>query len=142
MVKEAEQGVHVSLTKGVKRFEKKGKLSPRYIGPFKVLKCMGIVAYHLALQPNLSDVYLVFYVSMLKKYVPNPLHVIQYEEVQLQNRLTYEQQPVTTLDQQVLRLCSKDISMVKVLWQSHSVNEETWELKDEMQAKYPYPFKV
>ena len=64
------------------RFEKKGKLSPRYIGPFEVLGLKGEVAYELALPPELSQVHLVFHVSMLKKYVPDPSHVIEYQPLE------------------------------------------------------------
>ena len=68
----------VSPTKGVMRFKKKGKLNPRYIGPFKVLGLKGEVACELALPSELSQVHLVFHVSMLIKYVPDPSHVIKY----------------------------------------------------------------
>ncbi|XP_017978282.1 PREDICTED: uncharacterized protein LOC108662432 [Theobroma cacao] len=91
----------ISPTKRVKRFGKKGKLSPRYIDSFEVLKRISIVAYHLALPPNLSNVHLVFHVPMLRKYVPNPSHVIWYDEVQLQNGLGYKEQPIAILGRQV-----------------------------------------
>ena len=78
-------GDHVFLkvlpTKGLSWFGKKGKLSPRYMGPFEVLEMIGDLAYHLALPPNLSQVHNVFHVSMLRKYEPDPTHVLNYEEV-------------------------------------------------------------
>ena len=63
--------------KGVMRFGKNGKLAPRYIGPFEILKRVGMVAYQLALPPNMSQVHSVFYISMLRKYILDPSHVLQ-----------------------------------------------------------------
>ncbi|XP_017984316.1 PREDICTED: uncharacterized protein LOC108663611 [Theobroma cacao] len=99
---EFEYGDYVFLkilpTKGVKRFEKKRKLSLRYIKLFEVQRRVGAIAYHFALLLNLSDVHLIFHISMLRKFDPDPLHLIQYNDVQLQNRLGYEEQPVAILD--------------------------------------------
>ena len=81
--------LRISPTKGVMRFVKKGKLSPRYIGPFEILDRIGPVAYRVALPPALSSVHNVFHVSMLRKYVPDPTHVIDYEPLQFQEDLTY-----------------------------------------------------
>ena len=81
----------VSPTKGVMRFGKKGKLSPRYIGPFEILERVRVVAYCLALPPDLSNIHPVFHVSMLRKYNPDPSHVIWYETIQLQDDVTYEE---------------------------------------------------
>ncbi|EOX99963.1 Uncharacterized protein TCM_009073 [Theobroma cacao] len=113
----------VSPTKGVMRFGKKGKLSPRYIGPFEILEKVGAVAYRLALPPDLSNIHPVFHVSMLRKYNPDPSHVIRYETIQLQDDLTYEEQPVAILDRQVKKLRSKDVASVKVLWRNHTSEE-------------------
>ena len=66
----------VMLKRGVIRFSKRGKLSPRYIRLFEVLERVGIVAYRLALLPSLSSVHDVFHVSMLRKYTPDPTHVV------------------------------------------------------------------
>jgi hypothetical protein len=75
--------------KGVARFGKKGKLSPRYIGPFEILERVGPVAYRLALPPSLDGIHDVFHVSMLMKYIPDPSHIIKYEPLQIQENLTY-----------------------------------------------------
>ena len=95
----------VSPTKGVMRFENKGKLSPRYIDPFKILGPKGEVTYELALPPELSQVHLVFYVSMLRKYVPYPSHVIEYQPLDIQPNLIYEEKLIHILGRrkQVLR---------------------------------------
>ncbi|XP_017974468.1 PREDICTED: uncharacterized protein LOC108661549 [Theobroma cacao] len=124
------------------RFDKKGKLSPQYIGPFEILERVGPVAYRLALSPGLSNIHPVFHVSMLRKYNPDPSHVIRYETIQLKDDLTYKEQPVAILDRQVKKLRSKDVASVKVLWRNHTSEEVTWETEDEMRAKYPHLFNV
>ena len=80
----------VSPMKGVMRFGKKGKLSPRYIGPFLITKCIGEVAYQLELPKSMQGIHPVFHVSMLRKYVPDASHVIRDEPLQLDHKLTYE----------------------------------------------------
>ncbi|XP_017970420.1 PREDICTED: uncharacterized protein LOC108660673 [Theobroma cacao] len=122
------------------RFGKKGKLSPRYIRPFEILERVGAVAYRLVLPPAFLNIHLVFHVSMLRKYNPDPSHVIQYEIIQLKDDLTYEEQPVAILDWQVKKLQSMDVASVKVLWRNQTNEEVTWEADEEMQTKYPHLF--
>ena len=86
--------------KGVMRFGKKGKLSPRFIGPFEILSRVGEVAYKLALPPILSVVHPVFHVSMLRKYIPDESHVISLDSVELGQDMTYEEEPIAILDRQ------------------------------------------
>ena len=88
----------VSPTRGVVRFGKRGKLSPRFIGPFKVVQRVGECAYHLALPPSLSGVHDVFHVLMLRKYIIDPSHVLDYSGLQLDDCLTLEEYPVRLLD--------------------------------------------
>ncbi|XP_070020082.1 uncharacterized protein [Nicotiana sylvestris] len=90
----------VSPMKGVIRFAKKGKLSPRYIGPFEVLRRIGEVAHKLALQPSLSSVPPIFHVSMIRKYVGNLSYVLDFSTVQLDGDLTYDLEPMAILDRQ------------------------------------------
>ena len=90
----------VSPWKGLMRFGKKGKLSPRFIGPFEILKRVGKVAYELALPPNLQHVHNVFHVSMLRKYNPDTSHIIEYEEVEIQPDLSYVEQPIEIIDRE------------------------------------------
>ncbi|XP_070005458.1 uncharacterized protein [Nicotiana sylvestris] len=104
----------VSPMKGLMRLGKKGKLSPRFIGPFEVLWRIGEVAYEIALPPSLSSVHLVFHVSMLQKYIGDPTHVLDFSTVQLGGDLTYDVEPVAILEWQVRQLRSKDIALVKV----------------------------
>ena len=89
----------VPLTKGVMRFGRRGKLSPRYISPFEVLERKGEVAYEITLPPELSQVHPVFHVSMLQKYVPDPSHVVEYQPLDIRPNLTYEERPIRVLDQ-------------------------------------------
>ncbi|XP_070045845.1 uncharacterized protein [Nicotiana tomentosiformis] len=112
--------------KGVMRFGKKGKLSPRYIEPFKILERIREVAYKLALPPNLSVVHPVFHVSMLQKYYDDRSHVLDFSTVQLDENLTYIEEPVVILETHVQKLRSKDIASVKVQWRDHPVEEATW----------------
>ncbi|XP_073122024.1 uncharacterized protein [Henckelia pumila] len=141
---EFEVGDHVFLKvspwKGVMRFGKKGKLSPRYIGTFEILEKVGARAYRVALPPNLGGVHNVFHISMLRKYVANPSHVIHHEPVKWTPDLSYEEMPVQILDRQVRRLRNREIPMVKVLWSNQLVEEATWETEQDMQARYPELF--
>ena len=123
------------------RFGKKGKLSPRYIGPFEILEKVGLVAYRLALPPELSSIHLVFHVSMLRKYLYDPSHIIKYQEVKVNDDLDYEEIPIAILDRQVKKLRSKEIILVKVLWRNHAKEEATWEAESEMREKHPHLFK-
>ena len=88
----------VAPMKGVMRFGKKGKLSPRFVGPFEILKRIGKVAYELALLPTLAGVHNVFHVSMLMKYILDPSHVLNYEPLKIEDNMTYEEVPIQILD--------------------------------------------
>jgi hypothetical protein len=128
----------VSLTKGVFRFGKKCKLSPRFIGPYEILERVGAVAYRLALPPNLSAIHPVFHVSMLRKYMSDPSHVLEVHPIELRDDMVYEVQPEVIVDRQVRKLRSKDIALVKVKWKGPSHEEATWELEDKMREEYPH----
>ena len=90
-----------SPIKGVSRFEKKGKLAPRYIGPFEILEKVNPVAYRLTLPPRLSQVHNVFHISMLRKYIRDPLHVIDHFGIVVDEGLSYEEEPIRIIDRQV-----------------------------------------
>ena len=92
-----------------------GKLGPRYVGPFEGLQRIGQVAYRLQLPVNLGGMHDVFHVSRLKKYCPDPQHVLPTEEIELQEDLTFREEPVKILDRKVKMLRTKAIPMVKVL---------------------------
>ncbi|GAV79356.1 hypothetical protein CFOL_v3_22821 [Cephalotus follicularis] len=110
------------------RFGKKGKLSPRYIGPYEILERIGEVAYRLALPPSLSHVHNVFHVSLLRKYMANPFHVLRAEPIQVHEDLSYDEQPMEILDHKEQILRTKTIPLVKVAWRNHGVEQATWEL--------------
>ncbi|KAL0551810.1 hypothetical protein IC582_010899 [Cucumis melo] len=131
----------VAPMKGVLRFERRGKLSPRFVGPFEILERIGPVAYRLALPPSLSTVHDVFHVSMLRKYVPDPSHVVDYEPLEIDENLSYIEQPVEVLAREVKTLRNKEIPLVKVLWRNHRVEEATWEREDDMRSRYPELFE-
>ncbi|KAL4032934.1 hypothetical protein IC575_006017 [Cucumis melo] len=131
----------VAPMRGVLRFERRGKLSPRFVGPFEILERIGPVAYRLALPPSLSTVHDVFHVSMLRKYVPDPSHVVDYEPLEIDENLSYVEQPVEVLAREVKTLRNKQIPLVKVLWRNHRVEEATWEREDDMRSRYPELFE-
>ena len=130
----------VSPTRGVVRFGLRGKLNPRYIGPFEILQRICNVAYRIALPPELSNINNTFHVSVLRQYMPDPSHVIEYAPLELQEDLTYKVVPLRILirEQKVLR--KKVINLVKVEWQNHGEKEATWELETQMIEKYPHLF--
>ena len=134
--------IFMANVKGVIWFQKRGKLNPRYIGPFWILERVGPVAYHLELPPELSRIHNVFHVSMLKKYVPDPSHILETPPIDLEENLSFEVQPVAIVDQEMKQLRSKVIPMVKVLWRSDLVEEVTWETETFMRNHYPYLFEV
>ncbi|XP_060190412.1 uncharacterized protein LOC132619568 [Lycium barbarum] len=115
----------VSPVKGVVRFGRKGKLSPRYIGPYEILDRIGLVAYRLALPLRLTAVHPVFHVSMLRRCVCDDSHKIQPEDVELDENLTYKEGPISILDRLVRQLRSKKAASVKVLWRNYPTKEAT-----------------
>ena len=124
---EFEASDHVFLKvmpkRGVVRFGKRGKLSPRYIGPFEVLKKVGIVAYRLALPPSLSSVQDVIHVSMIWKYTPDPTHVVDWGELVVDIDGTFEEGPVRIINSQDQVLRCKTVRLVKVLWRHLGVED-------------------
>jgi hypothetical protein len=131
----------VSPKKGIRRFGLKGKLSPRYIGPFEILERVGEVSYRLALPPQLDNVHNVFHVSQLRGYRYSPLHVISYPSIEVQDDLSYVEEPEAIIDRYERVLRNKVTPFVKVLWRNHSEQEATWETEDSMRSAYPYLFQ-
>ncbi|GJU24548.1 putative reverse transcriptase domain-containing protein [Tanacetum coccineum] len=127
----------VSPWKGVVRFGKRGKLNPRYVGPFKVLAIVGKVAYKLELPQELSRVHHTFHVSNLKKcYADEPL-VMPLEGIHVNDKLQFVEEPVEIMEQEIKRLKRSQIPLVKVRWNSRRGPEFTWEHEDSFKQKYP-----
>ena len=126
--------------KGIMQFGKK-KLSPKYIGPFPITERIGDVAYKLDLPTSMSQVHNVFHISMLRKYVANPSHILRNEPIELRSDLSYEERPIKILLREINQLRNKKIPLVKVLWRDQSTEEATWEREDEMRVKYPELFR-
>ena len=142
---EFEIGDHVWLRvmpiKGVRRFGVTRKLNPHYISPFEILRRIGTLAYELALPPQLSHVHNVFHVSMLRKYVSDPQHMIDFQTLEVQEDVSYEEMPINILERKEKILRNRSIPLVKVQWQRHSSEEATWELEEEMRRLYPSLFE-
>ena len=128
----------ISPTKGVYRFGIKGKLSPRYIGPFEILERIGMVAYRIALPPKLSGIHNVFHVSMLRKFIPDPDQVVELRPIRFDKDLTYAEYPLKIIDTQVRKLRNQEIRFLKIQWSRHSEAEATWELESEMRNYFPH----
>ncbi|KAH0723069.1 hypothetical protein KY289_006113 [Solanum tuberosum] len=131
----------VSPMKGVMRFGKKGKLSPRYIGPYRIAKRIDKVAYELELPQELSTVHSVFHVSMLKKCMGDPSLIILMKYIGIKGSLSYKDIPVQILDHQVRKLRTKEVASVKVLWRNQFVEEATWKAEEDMKKRYPHLFE-
>ena len=142
---EFEVGDHVFLKvmpkRGVVRFGKHRKLSPRFIGPFEVLEGVGTVAYWLALPPSMTGVHEVFHVSMLRKYTPDPAHAVEWGQIEGDTDGTFEEGPACILDSRDQVLRRKTVRLVRVLWRHCGVEELTWEREDTMRTTYPFLFR-
>jgi hypothetical protein len=131
----------VSPMKGVKRFGMKGKLSPRYIGPFLILEKCGKVAYKLELPPSLAGVHDIFHVSQVKKCLKTPVDVVLSEVAPQETDLTYPKHPIKILDQKSRVTRRKAIKFYKIQWRNHTVEEATWESED-FSSFSPFRFRV
>ncbi|GJX08619.1 putative reverse transcriptase domain-containing protein [Tanacetum coccineum] len=120
----------VSPWKGVIRFGKRGKLNPRYIGPFKIIAKVGTVAYHLELLERLSRVHSTFHVSKLKKCIADEPLAIPLDEIQVDDKLHFDEEPIEIMDREVKRLKQNCIPIVKVRWNYRRGPEFTWERED------------
>ncbi|GJX82606.1 putative reverse transcriptase domain-containing protein [Tanacetum coccineum] len=130
----------VSPWKGVVRFGKRGKLNPRYVGPFKVLEKVKEVAYKLELPKELSMVHNTFHVSNLKKcYAEEPL-AVPLDGLHFDDKLQFVEKPVEIMDREVKRLKQSRILLVKVRWNSKRGPGFTWEREDQFRKKYPHLF--
>ena len=141
---EFQAGDHVLLKvspwKGMVRFGKRGKLNPRYIGPFEILARIGPVAYKLQLPQELQGIHDTFHVSNLKKCLSDEPLVVPLEEIQVNPTLHFGEEPVEIMDREVKRLKQSRIPIVKVRWNAKHGPEFTWAREDQMKLKYPQLF--
>ncbi|KAD4384697.1 hypothetical protein E3N88_24865 [Mikania micrantha] len=122
------------------RFGKRGKLSPRFVGPFKILERIGSVAYRLELPPELGNVHDVFHVSNLKKCLADETLIVPLKEIQIDEKLQFREEPVEVMDREVKVLKRSRIPIVKIRWNSQRGPEYTWEREDQMKQRYPHLF--
>ncbi|KAI3777864.1 hypothetical protein L1987_47667 [Smallanthus sonchifolius] len=127
--------------KGVIRFGKRGKLNPRYVGPFKIVKRVCPVAYQLDLPEGLSGVHDVFHVSNLKKCLADETLTVPLEELHIDEQLRFVEEPVEIMDREIKTLKRSKIPIVRVRWNSKRGPEFTREREDQMMRKYPNLFK-
>ncbi|WMV54238.1 hypothetical protein MTR67_047623 [Solanum verrucosum] len=127
--------------KGVMRFGKKGKLSLGYIGPYRISKRIGNVAYELELPQELVAIHSVFHISILKKCMGDPSSIIPTKNIGIKDSLSYEEIPIQILDRQVRKLRTKEVASIKVLWRNQFVEEATWEAKEDKKKRYPHLYE-
>jgi hypothetical protein len=130
----------VSPMRGLHRFKIRGKLAPRYIGPFKILEQRGEVAYQLELPPQLSDVHDVFHVSQLRKCLRVPEEQMPLKELTVGEDHTYQEYPMKILDTLEKVTQNNRYKMCKVQWSNHTEEEATWEKEDQLKAEFPEIF--
>ncbi|CAN6709702.1 unnamed protein product [Malus baccata var. baccata] len=142
IVEETTQNVQVIKSNLKVAQDRQKSLADRHVTDrvYKITERVGEVAYRLELPSELSKVYNVFHVSMLRHYVADPSHVIPVQPLEISPDLTYDEEPVTILDWKEKVLRNKTVQLVKVLWRNHSVEEATWETEDRMREMYPRLF--
>ncbi|GJY05236.1 putative reverse transcriptase domain-containing protein [Tanacetum coccineum] len=132
----------VSPWKGLVRFGKKGKLAPRFVGPFEIIKKVGPVAYRLDLPKELDGIHDKFHVSNLKKCLVDPTLQLPLDEIRVDDRLNFMEEPVEILEREFKKLKQSRIEIIKVRWNSQCGPEFTWDYKDQMKLKYPHLFST
>src|SRR6202044_3110064 len=130
----------VSPMKGIQRFGVKGKLAPRYVGPFKIISRVGAVAYQLELPASLTGVHDIFHISMLKKHLRDveQCQIIDLEDMRLLPDMTTEEVPIKILAREEKQLRNKIIPLVKVQWQRQGVEEASWDREGDMRRDFPH----
>jgi hypothetical protein len=134
--------LRVSPVRGIQRFGVKGKLAPRYIGPFEVLEICGPVAYRLQLPSQLAAVHNIFHVSQLKKCVKIPTEIIESQAIEIEPDLTYTEHPIKILDTKERSTRRETIRMYKIQWNHHTKVEATWETESYLQHNFPDFFQA
>jgi len=131
--------LRVTRTTGVGRALHSRKLLPKFLGPYQITRRIGPVAYEIALPPQLANLHPVFHVSQLRKYVFDPAHVLEAEDIHIREDLTIEVPPIALEDSKVEERRGKIVSLVKVIWDRRT-GDSTWELKEDMRKSHPHLF--
>nr|ADC55379.1 gag-pol polyprotein [Oryza brachyantha] len=139
---EAGDYVYLCVTplRGVHRFQTKGKLAPRFVGPYRIVERRGEVAYQLELPANMAGIHDVFHVLQLKKCLRVPKEQTNSEHIDLQEDLTYVEKPARILETSERKTRNRVIRFCRVQWSHHSEEEATWEREDELKAAHPHLF--
>ena len=132
----------VSPLKGMRRFQIRGNLAPRYVGPFKVLSRQGEVSYQLELPEEMSAVHDVFHISLLQKCleVPEKTEVfknIDHKSMDINQDLTNREIPIRILEEAFRTTRTRSIKFLKIQWSNHTEEEATWEREDYIRTEYP-----
>ena len=130
----------VSPWKGVVRFGKRGKLAPRYVGPFEILERIGPVAYKFKLPQELSSIHDTYHVSNLKKFITDESLAIPLDEIHVDEKLQFVEEPLEIMNRKVKQHRRTQIPIVLIRWNSPRGPELTWEREDQMKQKYPHLF--
>jgi hypothetical protein len=125
--------LRVSPTKGVQRFGIKGKLAPRYVGPFEIIEVCGPVAYRIRLPSQLAAIHDVFHISQLKKCINVPTEIVETRAIEIEPDLSYTEQSIQIMDTKERVTRRKKIKMYKILWDHHTEEEATWETESCLQ---------
>ena len=129
--------LRVSPTKGVQRFGIKGKLAPRYIGPFEIIETCGPVAYRIRLPSQLAAIHDVFHVSQLKKCIKVPTEFLEPHDIEVEPDLYYAEYPIKILDTKERSTRREKVKMYKIQWNHHTEEESTWETENFLQRNFP-----
>jgi hypothetical protein len=132
--------LNVSPLRGTVRFQVKGKLAPRYVGPYRICQRIGKLAYKVELPEELTGVHSVFHVSQLCKCLQLPEQEVHTNALDIQDTLEYKEHPIWILDRDE-ETRSTVIPMCKVQWSNHTEREATWEKEPELRMLYPYLFE-
>jgi hypothetical protein len=129
--------LRASPTRVVQRFSVKGKLAPRYVGPFEITEICGPVAYRHQLPPQLAAIHDVFHVSQLRKCIKTPTEIIESQITDIQPDLSYVEHPIKVLDAKERSTRRETIKMYKIQWNHHTEEEATWETESCLQHNFP-----
>ncbi|KAJ9553167.1 hypothetical protein OSB04_017212 [Centaurea solstitialis] len=132
----------VSPWKGIIRFGKRGKLSPRFLGSFTILEKVGQQAYRLELPPEMDGIHPTFHVCYLRKCLAEEESVIPLSEIRVDIGNRCIEEPEAILESKTKKLCHKEVTMVKVQWKHHRGANVTWEAEEDMKRRYPQLFTV